>query len=245
MKSKSQVEVITVSIKLFEQHLAQAIDELRRALDGKPRENHDDFIVEWRLSTSSILHAVSALESLVNYFGFELYQNKKSENYVSENDRSFALKKVVRSWNNSPLLDKLNLILEQSYSQPLDHKLENEFQELNTLRNWLIHGTPYSLTYLHELIWESEDNVRGIIHDVEDTIDWKRKFPNTKFNPPGNVQKEDAKKAFEIVLKIVLVVLKKFWWFHTTLKMFHNGVHEYWLDGNTELGEMMNKLGIT
>jgi hypothetical protein len=81
-------------------------------------------------------------------------------------------------------------------------KLENQLRELNTLRNWIVHGFSYKTTYLIEPETEGVYNVV----DMEDSVDWQKKFPNTKFKPLDRLGVEDARLALTIVLEILRIM---------------------------------------
>ena len=177
MKREPEISIFSVSITLFGEHLAQAIDQLRLALATPESKTHDEFRVEWRYAISSIIHGFSALEGLINYLGFELFFNDKSEHFIIESERSFALKQFLKSWRRLAVLDKLQLILAETNSSVLDSKYIAKLDELNILRNWLVHGLPYTVTYLEETVWEGSRFI-STLHDMEDNFE-RKKFPNT------------------------------------------------------------------
>ncbi len=82
MKRESKISLFSVSITLFGEHLAQAIDQLRLVAEMLEPKTRDEFRAEWRYATSCIMHGFSALDGLINYLGFELFFNDKSEHFI-------------------------------------------------------------------------------------------------------------------------------------------------------------------
>jgi hypothetical protein len=155
---------------------------------------------------STILHSFCGLESAVNLIGFEIFFNKESQKYIEESKRDFALKRIVKSWNASiSCLDKIDLILSIN-SASLEGRLRNELTELNTIRNWISHGFPYKTTWLIEP--DKEDNTKGTIVDFEYSVNWKQKFPNTKFNALDALDINDAEKTLKIVFEVLIKISK-------------------------------------
>ncbi len=71
-------------------------------------------------------------------------------------------------------------------------------RELNSLRNWLVHGFSYKKIFL--LQSTSEDDTYDVV-DIEESVNWAEKFPNTKFKPLEDLNSEDADLALRIVFE--------------------------------------------
>src|SRR4029079_17691164 len=107
-------------------------------------------------------------------FGFELFFNEDSPRYVRPEQRDFLLKKSIRSWDTTPFIEKTAFVLFHASKGELPSKLENQLRELNNLRNWLVHGFSYKTTYL----LDPKPNETGDyeVVDIEESIDWSKKF---------------------------------------------------------------------
>lgn len=222
---QSQMMLREVSIKLFEQHLAQAIDALNSAQAIK-KSTRNDFLIEWRLTTSCILYSFFALESFVNFLGHEYFYNENSSYYILPTDRKYSLKKLLASWERLPFLENLKIFLDEILSESIPPDIDNRLTELNKLRNWLVHGKPYTVTMLYEFVQVDESTVKSIIHDSEESVDFTKVFPHTKFKSPGSLDRNDALTAIKIVIQLVIFIVSKIRWFHTTISIFHNGKEE-------------------
>jgi hypothetical protein len=241
MNQDSEIHLFHTTVNLFDEHLAYAIDQLRLAIETPESKTHDDFRVEWRHATSSVIHGFSALDGLVNYLGFELFFNDKSEHFIKSGDRSYALNQLLKSWGRFSVVNKVELILAETHSNPLEPNIVGKLNELNTMRNWLVHGLPYTITYLEETIWEGM-RFTSTLHDIEDNFD-VGKFSVTKFKSPASLDKNDAKTAFVIVLEVTLFILSQIKWFYATITTLHREKKEYWLDGNKPYAEVFHDLG--
>lgn len=244
MKKNPQVSVDTISVILFEQHFAQAIDELREVLSLPEVETHNDYLMEWRLSSSCVVHCLSSIDSLVNGIGFDYFFNKDTEQFIPLENRSFSLMRTLRSWDNLSLLERLMVIIEVAGLKPLPPKLENEIREMNDLRNWIIHGKPFTLTTLREFYHDEENFFRMEVHDWEESINWNKKYPNTKFNSPSQLDRQDAKNSFRIAVMTNLFILKQIKWFHTVINTFYGEISEYRIDEKTTIEDVMNRYQI-
>ncbi|KAF2327604.1 hypothetical protein [Flavobacterium nitrogenifigens] len=190
--------LITFSTSLTGDHLSLAMEAYYDLQDSKDHRK--------KSAISTILHSFCGLESAVNLIGFEIFFNKESQRYIEESKRDFALKRMVKSWNASiACLDKIDLILSIN-SASLEGRLRNELTELNTIRNWISHGFPYKTTWLVEP--DKEDNTKGTVVDFEYSVNWKQKFPNTKFNALDALDITDAEKTLKIVFEILIKISK-------------------------------------
>lgn len=206
MQKFSSGDLYTSTISLESLHLGHAVDQMRKSkVVFKTVENGWGKELVRRCAISSILHGFCALESAINYFGYEMFFYKDSKRYVPAKSRDYLLNKFLKKWDKTQVLDKLEFIL--SYSKAsLPEKLKNELRELNNLRNWIAHGFVYKTTLLLDPNDNSDDNEQTqsySVVDVEDDVDWKKKFPNTKFNPLAQLDFDDAQTALTIVLKVL------------------------------------------
>ncbi len=195
MKTKDKLQ--TVTHNLSSTHIGLCIEYL----------NESKIVKQWnKHSLSSIIHGFIGLESYVNFLAHELFFNEESHLYLQFDRNSLPIKKMLISWNATlPILDKIEYILSLK-SIKLSDKLKHQLMELNSLRNWLIHGFSYKTTYLLEPKNESETSFS--IVSMEDSVNWKNKFPQTKFNSIGFLNSQDAEIAAKIALEVLKVLVK-------------------------------------
>lgn len=209
-KGKAQMvingELHTLTISLVDTHLSHALDLFRRSnkllRDSKTVYN---ITLAQRCALSSIIHGFCALESMANYIGFEMFFNSDSKRYITPDKRDLLLERFVKSWDKTNAIEKIEFIVHYSGSKALPASLISRLRELNTLRNWLVHGFPYTTTLLLDPINEADKSAYNVV-DREDSVDWKSKFPNTKFKPLGELDFNDAQTALIIVLEILKVI---------------------------------------
>jgi len=246
MEKTPKIEAYDVPITLFDNFLAQAIDELQRAGDMSAKKTYKELKIESRYAISSIIHSFLALDSLINYLGFELFFSSHPEPdvFIDETERSYALKHVLKLWRNQRLsvLEKIDLILAEKKLQPLNSNTVLKIKELNNLRNWVVHGKPYSMTLYAENVWEGLW-LHSTLKDVEDDFG-KDKFPITKFNSPANLNKNDAKTALIIVLEVITFIIPNFQWFHPTIVTFHGGEKQHWLGYDSTVETLIQEFNL-
>ena len=198
-------ELLTHPVSMTILHTAQSIDLYllaRSRKDNPSRPYH--WIQSGYASVSSIIHSYSALESVVNMAGHQMFFEEESPLFVPPQRRSYTLKRVVASWKNTTCIDKLNIVAEQVPDVTVPDNLSAELRELNNLRNWIVHGFVYRSTVLLEAKPE-EPGVYTVI-DREDSVDWRVRFPNTKFHALDQLDATDARKGLIIALKVILLV---------------------------------------
>lgn len=196
LKINDELHIQTVSFDT--DHLSHAIDLMRLARNPSTlTEKIMGGVLRRRFAISSIIHAFSGLESVINLFGFELFFNSDSQRHFPPEQRDFLLSRMIKTWDNVPSIDKLSFILSHSGRLTLPPKLENQLRELNNLRNWLVHGFSYKRTLLLEPS-PDRSNTYNVV-DMEDSVDWAKKFPNTKFKHLERLDAEDAQLALSIV----------------------------------------------
>jgi hypothetical protein len=190
-------ELLEHALSLTSDHLSHAASLLRttRELTISPPNAWSWIVAKWQ-AMSSILHGYCGLESALNLIGYNLFFDTSSPKYVSPAQRDVPLRRLIKSWGTTlPATDKLRYILAIS-GKTLPSRLESEIGELNTLRNWIAHGFPFKRT----LLLEQQPSGTFLEADREDSVDWQSRFTNTKFNPPDELEYQDAHTALRIVL---------------------------------------------
>ena len=217
--------------------LGHAADML--AMSRHYRETNEQpysWILAERYAISSILHAYSGFESVVNGIGFELFFDQESFNYIEKKDRNLPLQGFIKSWSyNLPIVKRFKYIIEAK-NVNAEGKLLNELQELNNLRNWLVHGFSFGTTVL------LKPNERGTYDEVnrEDTVDWSKKFPITKFNPIDRIDHQDAVTAMRIVLECLKILVKATSKF-IPIPTYYGGVNHFIVTENRDVSELLQK----
>ena len=209
MKKFSSGDLQTTTISLETMHLGYSVDLMRKSKALSKEKNSGWSLMRMtRCATSSILHGFCALESSVNFIGYEMFFYKKSNRFIPVDKRDYLLNKFLKTWDKSNALEKLEFILSHS-NTPLPAKLHNELRELNNLRNWIAHGFVYQTTFLLDPN-NDEHEQSYIVVDKEDDVDWKKKFPNTKFNALAELNYDDAQIALTIVLQVLKIFSETF-----------------------------------
>ncbi|MDP1716233.1 MAG: hypothetical protein Q8L41_15960 [Anaerolineales bacterium] len=213
MQKFSSGDLQTLTVSLESLHLGHAVDLMRKskAVSKTAKTGWEKELVQ-RCAISSILHGFCALESTINYFGYEMFFYKDSQRYIPTETRDYLLTKFLANWDKGKALEKLEFIF--SYSKAsLPEKLLNELRELNNLRNLIAHGFVYRTTLLLDP-QDSPDNDENTqsysVIDTEDNVDWKKKFPNTKFKPLAKMDFDDSQVALTIVLKVLKIFSETF-----------------------------------
>lgn len=193
-------ELVKLTNNLSNSHLGYSIDLMRSSKESsQAKKPKFSWVFTRRQATSSILHAYMGFESIVNRIGYDLYVLKDSPRYIPEDKRNLPLRRFVKAWDKSvSIIEKFEHILEIK-SVTADQRTRNEIGELNNLRNMLVHGVCYVTTIL-------VDPETSIVEDREDTINWKKKFPHTKFNAIDELDYQDAVKVIEIVFKCLRII---------------------------------------
>ena len=201
MAFTDELHIITASMDRT--HLSHAIDLMRlaRRYCNKSQSKRKRNLGK-RFVLSSIIHAFSGLESVINLLGFELFSNEDSSRFIPVDQRDFLLTKFIKTWDWAPCIDKVSFVLSHSSKTTLPPKLQNQLRELNTLRNWLVHGFSYKTT----LLIEPNENGTFNVVDTEHSFDWVNKFANTKFKPLAQLGIEDAVLALTIVFEVLKII---------------------------------------
>jgi hypothetical protein len=231
------------TINFFEQHLAQALDELWEVLESKEIHSHDDFLINWRLSSSCVLHSFYAVDSLVNYLAYEYFEDSKSDWYIESEDRIFITDKQLKGWQGLRFEERIRILWGEKKFSPIPQQIIRKLAELKNLRNWVAHGNPYTIILEHEFIQVDNETVKGIIHATYPDPSQKG-FESEEFKSPAYLTEDDAWKAVRSALESIVFILNQAKGFHVILKTFYGGKKEYWLDGNKPISEVLRDLGI-
>ena len=181
----------TYQVDLTMHHLGRAVELYFQSTSFVKRVQPWDWILEGRNAFSSIIHAYCGLESAINGIGYELFFNTDSSIYIPPERRDFPLARMIDAWHGRmQSVDKLKFILAHEANAEITQPLAAEVQEVNNLRNWIVHGFSFKRTVLLEPKQEEE----GVFTEVdrEDTVSWEAKFPRLKFNSLDELDAEDA-----------------------------------------------------
>ncbi|CAG1012124.1 hypothetical protein ANRL4_04576 [Anaerolineae bacterium] len=233
----------SVVISPFEQHLAQALDELRQISEIKEINGHDDFLIEWRLSSSCILHSFYAVDSLLNYLAYHYFDNSDSSWYIEPEDRIFITEKNLKGWRTLSFGTRMQIVWNEQKFAPVPAEIDRKVIELKKLRNSVSHGNPCRVIFEHEFVQTDENAVRGIVYDTYPDPD-EKEFLDKEFNYLPYLNKNDAQKAICIALEIIVYMLEQAKGFHFVIKTFYGGTKEFWLDGSKSADEVFVSLGI-
>jgi hypothetical protein len=231
MADSQKEEILKTEIRsLYALHLGLALDEMREANDlAAEGSQGDNWYLARRLSLSSILHSFCSLEALLNYLGYRRFFYPDAEEYILPEKRGFLLTRLVRSWDNLRVTEKVNGLLWSYSGSVLPPELERRLDELNNLRNWIAHGKTY---HTISLIEPHPDIPHGYyVVDEEVSIDWSKKFPRCKFNEPHSLDHQDARTALAVIIELFLHISKMtgHHWFFTT---FYPDVCTHGIDGS-------------
>ena len=111
LKKFSSGDLHTTTNSLEEMHLGHAVDLMRKskAISETAKTFWEKQTIN-RCAISSILHSFCTLESTINLFSYEMFDNKDSQRYVSIDNRDYLLTKFLKSRDRSEALDKLDFI---------------------------------------------------------------------------------------------------------------------------------------
>lgn len=198
-------------------HLGIAIDLLFLSRQHSISPTHRrSWVISHRYALSSILHAYCALESGVNLIGHSLFVDSESHRFISPEKRDLPLKRMIKSWDAGlPCTLKLQYLLSLS-DISLTPRLEKELNELNNLRNLIVHGVAYKTI----ILLDKQQDGGFLEADREDAIDWHAKFPLTKFKSLDNLDYQDAHTANRIclnALKLLTSATGEILWISTCL----------------------------
>ena len=232
-----------LTVNLFEQHLAQALDEFWQVQEMKENSSHDDFLIKWRLSSTCILHSFYAIDSLINFLAYTYFENNDSDWYVSPDDRKVITQEQIKGWHNLPFDKRLKLIWEEKKFVPIPLEVKSRIIELKNLRNWIAHGNPYTIIIEHEFIQVDDETVRVITHATYPDPS-RKNFNSREYKSPAYLTKEDSRKAIRCALESSVFILGVAKGFHVILKTFYGSKKEYWLDGRKSIDRVLRDLGI-
>lgn len=200
------VKSIKLHLNMSAERFGTAIDHLFLAVHLNPHQKSENWGEVCRWASSSIVHAYSAFDTMVNAIGHEMYKREDSPLYVPHDDRPYLERKNSNRWENLQVLDKLKFLLDQKPCAAMDDRLLAQLTELNTYRNKLLHGefyeTEFFLTHTSSRVYENGGKkcVQQHYHVAETvcTIDdrkWRSKYSNMKFSRPNEVCYCDAHSA--------------------------------------------------
>ena len=129
-------------------HLGYALDLLYECHITRLESGAPPGLSHRRVAMSCIIHAFSSLESALSRLSYEMFSDVESRRYVPEEQRGFALHKLLATWARMSVIDKFDILLERGSGERPSAKLLARLRELNNLRNWLVHGFPYKRTLL-------------------------------------------------------------------------------------------------
>ncbi len=204
----SEADVIGMRLSLTFTHLMQALDLLIESRRAGGEATPSDRATVWpasrahKYALSSILHSFAGLESQLNAVGESLFWRSDDPLYISPEQRSFELSKLVGHWKSGmPIVEKVQFVMSRGPSA-LPPALLNALREVNKLRNMLVHGESFSVT----LLVERDQNNRhgsGVVHAREDEERWQQAFPIMKFPAPDRITYMDARAVAKVLLEVV------------------------------------------
>jgi hypothetical protein len=233
----------SLTVNLFEQHLAQALDEFWEVQGMKENSSHDDFLIKWRLSSTCILHSFYAIDSLINFLAFNYFEDEDSDWYIKPEDWKIITERQLAKWHNLSFENRLNIVWKEKEFVDIPSEVQSRIIELKNLRNWIAHGNPYTIMIEHEFIQVDDETVRGITHATYPDPS-RKNFNSREYKSPAYLTKDDAKKALRCALESSVFILGVAKGFHVILKTFHGNKKEYWLDGRKPIDQVLHDLGI-
>lgn len=195
-EGNSMDELLHTTMTIGPDHLGHAI-ELLYMSKREPEKR-----VVPRLSTSSIIHSFAGMEASINSLAYNMFSNTQSTLYMPTGERDYLIEKQIRSWDTTGIIDKILFILSRFKSE-LPPNLQARIREINTLRNWILHGLCYGRTYLIN----QEERSEGVyeVVDFEDHINWQGKFPHMKFSNLLEMKPSDAENCLRTILEALLI----------------------------------------
>lgn len=194
----------TFPVTLVSTHLSHALQMYRRcrglSADEKTRRRRGQ---RQACAISSIIHAYAGFESFVNLIGHQAFSNADSQIYVPPTQRNLLVTRFVRAWDNNSTVEKFHFLASDIRHSPVPARLSTRLRELNLLRNWLSHGVVFTTTLLLEETRPTQTSWCYKVHDVEHSVEWAAKFPNTQFSLANDMQTKDAAIAFRVSCEAV------------------------------------------
>lgn len=205
---------------LYANHLGHALDLLHESLeDGSHQQGSAKDFCSQRCAISAIIHGFSSLESVLNFMAYRMFSLDDSAEFIPLAKRNFLVQSMIKRWTNLKITEKCNTILSVSGASLLPNGVHSKLSEVNTLRNWIVHGTCYHSTLL--VAPSSEPHVLYEVVDEEpgkSWEDWRQKFPLCRFNQPLALNVLDAQAALRVIIEVLLILSKGtgFKWSYTT-----------------------------
>jgi hypothetical protein len=189
-------ELLNYTISLAHDHMSHAVDALLLSREYSSSQEPNSARFSHRYAISSIVHSWFGFESVLNYVGFQVFRNEESPRFIPKADRDLPLWRLIDSWGRwLSAIDKFDYLLSVE-EVAVDAKLLNELREVSHLRNMVVHGVCFELTLLVERVGESDTYD---VVDWESSIDWRERFPNTKFNSVSWLNHRDAFTVLRVV----------------------------------------------
>ena len=207
---------------LYHNHLAYALDLLHQALGGaNAGPASAEALHAERCAMSAIIHGFSSLEAALNFMRCRMFTVSDGPEFIPVADRDYLAQRMVERWDKLAVTEKCNTILSVLRAPLLPNELHSRLSEVNTLRNWLVHGVCY-----HSRLLVAPSSEEGVPYEViyeepgESWKNWDKKFPLCRFNQPLAINLLDAQTALRVVLQVLLSLSKStgFNWFYTTCK---------------------------
>jgi hypothetical protein len=219
-KNEPWQEIRTDVRSLYADHLGHALDLLHESLaDGDAHPGSAKALHSRRCAISAIVHGFSSLEAVLNFIAYRMFTLDDASEFIPLEKRDFFVQNMIKRWNYLMVMEKCNAILSVSGAPLLSNGVRSKLSEVNTLRNWIVHGTCYHSTLL--VVPSSEPYVLYEVVDEEPGEKWKgwkQKFPLCQFNQPLALNMSDAQTALRIIIEVLLILSRGtgFNWFYTT-----------------------------
>ena len=217
------------------EHLSAAVDLYHLSIDTK-MQPYLSGNRSHRYAIASIVQAFIGLEAVINIHGYKLLFDQNSKKFIAEDPLNIQLDFFRRSWNRTvPLIDKYRFVINQ-HGLKVSPQIDAKLREFIIFRNWLVHGAVYTTTLLLE---ELEEDI-FTEHIREDSVDWKAKFPNLRFNSLDSVDSTDAEKTIRIVFEAFRLILLATKESHEILYFKQGKARIYKEDGKSNLEELIS-----
>ena len=160
-----------------------------------------------------------------------MFDDPESRRYISPQQRDVPLELLVKAWSrNLPVVEKLRFVVSRA-GLTCSASLGAQLAELTTLRNWLVHGFIYKTTLL---LSRTGDTTFSIL-DREDSVEWQKRFPNSKFQPFDRLSYEDGVTALRIVFEALKQLSAATEESFTAMPCYGEGVHIFMISKSTDV----------
>jgi hypothetical protein len=213
-------------------HLQAALETLHDARERLASDSdHVRHIKARHSAISAIIHCYCALESALNLLGHEMFDDPESRRYICPQHRDVPLELLVKAWSRKlPIVEKLRFVVSRA-GLTCSASLAAQLAELTTLRNWLVHGFIYKTTLLLSRTGDTSFNVLG----REDSVEWQKRFPNSKFQPFDLLSYEDGVTALRIVFEALKQLSAATEESFTATPCYGEGLHIFVISKSTDV----------